>query len=75
MDANLAAGQFATGSMGPKVDAALRFARAGGTSIIANLLDLEEALAGERGTLIAPACAPACEPAGEPADLVTGRSL
>jgi carbamate kinase len=55
MDDSLAAGQFATGSMGPKVDAALRFARAGGTSIIANLVDLEAALAGERGTLVAPA--------------------
>jgi carbamate kinase len=55
MDDNLASGQFAAGSMGPKVDAALRFARTGGTSIIANLLDLEAALAGERGTLIASA--------------------
>jgi carbamate kinase len=55
MAASLAAGQFASGSMGPKVDAALRFVRTGGTSIIANLFDLEAALAGERGTRIGPA--------------------
>jgi len=52
MEAHLAGGQFKAGSMGPKVDASLRFARGGGTSIIANLLDLEAALAGKTGTRI-----------------------
>jgi carbamate kinase len=52
MEKYLAEGQFKAGSMGPKVDAALRFARGGGRSIIANLLDLEEALAGLKGTCI-----------------------
>jgi carbamate kinase len=52
MEASLAAGHFAAGSMGPKVDAALRFARTGGTAIIANLLDLAAALSGEGGTRI-----------------------
>lgn len=52
MEDNLAAGHFAAGSMGPKVDAALRFARAGGTAIIANLLELAAALAGEGGTRV-----------------------
>ncbi|NNM46545.1 carbamate kinase [Knoellia koreensis] len=32
-----ASGEFASGSMGPKVEAALRFARAGGTSVITAL--------------------------------------
>ncbi len=40
--------------MGPKVEACLRFARAGGTAIIANLLDVEPALRGETGTRIVP---------------------
>ncbi len=47
-----AEGHFKAGSMGPKVEACLRFARSGGTSIIANLLDVEPALRGETGTRI-----------------------
>jgi len=47
-----AEGHFKAGSMGPKVKACLRFARAGGTAIIANLLDVEPALRGETGTRI-----------------------
>lgn len=47
-------GHFKAGSMGPKVNAALRFARCGGTSIIAALLDLGPALRGETGTWILP---------------------
>jgi carbamate kinase len=47
-----AQGHFKAGSMGPKVEACLRFARAGGTAIIANLLDVEPALRGETGTRI-----------------------
>ena len=47
-------GHFKAGSMGPKIEACLRFARAGGTAIIANLLDVEPALRGETGTRIVP---------------------
>jgi carbamate kinase len=47
-------GHFKAGSMGPKVEAALRFARAGGTSIIAGLLDALHALEGTSGTWIVP---------------------
>lgn len=49
-----AEGQFKAGSMGPKVEACLRFARSGGVGIIANLLDVEEALRGEAGTWVVP---------------------
>ncbi len=52
MSRHAAAGHFKAGSMGPKVEACLRFARAGGTAIIANLLDVEPALRGETGTRI-----------------------
>jgi carbamate kinase len=51
-------GHFKAGSMGPKVEAALRFARAGGTSIIAGLLDALHALDGTSGTWIVPNVAP-----------------
>jgi len=40
--------------MGPKVEACVRFARAGGVGIIANLLDVEPALAGQAGTWVVP---------------------
>ena len=49
----LAAMSFAAGSMGPKVDAACRFARATGRrAAIGALADLEAILAGEAGTTI-----------------------
>ncbi len=50
----LAEGQFAAGSMGPKVDAALRFAEGGpGRRAVITRLDLAlQGLAGERGTEI-----------------------
>ena len=48
------AGHFRAGSIGPKVEAALRFARAGGASIIASLLDSLHALNGTAGTWIMP---------------------
>jgi len=54
MAAYAEAGHFKAGSMGPKVDAAIRFARAGGTAIIAELLDALPALKGEAGTWITP---------------------
>ncbi len=52
MARHAAEGHFKAGSMGPKVEACLRFARTGGTAIIANLLDVEPALRGETGTRI-----------------------
>jgi carbamate kinase len=46
-----AAGHFSEGSMGPKVEAVLRFVEAGGDSaVIAKLEDAAAAIAGERGT-------------------------
>ncbi len=49
----LAAGQFAQGSMKPKVEAALNFLKAGGRrAIIAGLFDLRLALEGKTGTHI-----------------------
>jgi len=48
-----AAGHFAEGSMGPKVEAALRFVEGGGTrAVIAELGDATRAVAGECGTQI-----------------------
>ncbi len=46
------AGSFAAGSMLPKVDAALRFAERGGTSIITSLEEAPFAIAQHRGTWI-----------------------
>ncbi len=46
-------GNFARGSMGPKVEAAIRFLRNGGKrAVIANLRDLEKATKGSAGTQI-----------------------
>jgi carbamate kinase len=46
-------GQFASGSMGPKVEAALRFVRAGGELAVITALDrIAEALSGEVGTVV-----------------------
>jgi len=39
-----AAGHFASGSMGPKVEAACRFAEAGGTSVITSLENISDAV-------------------------------
>ncbi len=47
-----AAGQFASGSMGPKVDAAMRFAESGGRSIITSLEHITDAVEREFGTVI-----------------------
>lgn len=47
-------GQFASGSMGPKVDAAIRFARSGGTAIITSLHRIADALNGDVGTVVVP---------------------
>lgn len=45
-------GHFAPGSMLPKVEAAMSFARAGGTAIIASLENAAAALRGESGTRV-----------------------
>jgi carbamate kinase len=54
MRALAAAGHFKAGSMGPKVEACLRFAESGGEAVIASLTEVEEALAGSAGTHILP---------------------
>lgn len=52
--AHAAAGQFARGSMGPKVDAALRFVEGGGSrSVITSLEHIADAVAGDdAGTVV-----------------------
>jgi carbamate kinase len=48
-----AAGHFAGGSMGPKVEAALRFVEQGGDrSVITSLENIGAAVAGEAGTVV-----------------------
>jgi glutamate 5-kinase len=47
-----AAGHFKAGSMGPKVNACMRFVEAGGTAVIASLTEVAAAMAGEAGTRI-----------------------
>ena len=47
-----AEGHFAGGSMGPKVDAACRFAEAGGRAVITSLHRIADALAGTAGTIV-----------------------
>jgi carbamate kinase len=47
------AGHFASGSMGPKVEAALRFVEGGGTrSVITSLQRIREAVRGSAGTIV-----------------------
>lgn len=45
-------GQFAKGSMGPKVEAAMAFAKTGGKSYICSLDKADKSLKGESGTII-----------------------
>ena len=55
MQAYAAGGQFATGSMGPKVDAATRFVAGGGPrSVITSLTHITDAVEGSFGTVIEP---------------------
>ncbi len=55
-----AQGEFASGSMGPKVEAAMRFVRAGGSrSVITSLDQIAAAIDGEVGTIIERRSAPA----------------
>ena len=52
---HLADGQFASGSMGPKVEAACRFVEHGGQhAVITELDQILEAVAGRAGTLVVP---------------------
>lgn len=51
-----AEGHFASGSMGPKVDAACRFVENGGRhAVISNLENILDAVAGTAGTVVVPA--------------------
>ena len=52
MERYAAAGQFASGSMGPRVEAALQFARIGGRSIITSLHRIVDAVDHAFGTVI-----------------------
>jgi carbamate kinase len=52
LQALLDAGEFAGGSMGPKVQAALQFARDGGRSVITSLERLREGVEGSAGTRV-----------------------
>ncbi|SDI60641.1 carbamate kinase [Natribacillus halophilus] len=54
LEAYIKNGHFSKGSMGPKVEAALQFAKTGGTSIICALDQAEEALQGKTGTIVKP---------------------
>ncbi len=50
-----AEGHFASGSMGPKVDAACRFVEAGGTrAVITDLAHITQAVTGDGGTVVVP---------------------
>ncbi|WP_270886305.1 carbamate kinase [Pedococcus sp. 5OH_020] len=64
-----AAGHFASGSMGPKVEAALRFVRSGGArSVITALHRIAESLEGDVGTIVeaAPPSTPPDPPPRDP---------
>ncbi|HQA13902.1 MAG TPA: carbamate kinase, partial [Ornithinibacter sp.] len=53
--AHAADGQFASGSMGPKVDAAIRFVAGGGPrSVITSLTHITDAVEGSFGTVVDP---------------------
>ena len=55
MRGHAAAGQFASGSMGPKVEAATRFVEGGGPrSVITSLTHITDAVEGGFGTVIEP---------------------
>jgi len=54
MRAHAAEGHFKAGSMGPKVEACLRFVDSGGEAVVASLKEVTAALAGEAGTHIVP---------------------
>ena len=52
---HLAAGQFPVGSMGPKIEAAIQFVRAGGREVlITDVEHVREAISGNDGTVVTP---------------------
>ncbi|MEO6323299.1 MAG: carbamate kinase [Thermoanaerobaculia bacterium] len=58
-------GQFPAGSMGPKVDASIRFVEAGGSAVlITDARHIKEALLGNSGTFIRPDPSPPARGAG-----------
>jgi carbamate kinase len=67
------AGHFASGSMGPKVEAALRFVRSGGRrAVITALARIADAVEGRVGTVVENPVA-AGEPADRPDPALSGR--
>ena len=57
--AELSAGEYAEGSMGPKVKAACRFVeQTGGTAAIGSITEIEALLHGDAGTTVTPAAVP-----------------
>ena len=59
-------GHFASGSMGPKVEAACRFVEQGGTrAVITDLANILDAVAGETGTVVVPTTAEPVETRGD----------
>jgi carbamate kinase len=54
--------RFAAGSMGPKVEAVIRFAERGGTGVITSLPHISDAVAGRAGTRVVPDAATARSP-------------
>ena len=76
MRAYAAEGHFRAGSMGPKVEACLRFVDAGGESVIASLVDVGPAMAGKAGTHIVPdaPAKDAAEPEAATAPEAAGRT-
>jgi carbamate kinase len=65
MEGYAAAGHFKAGSMGPKVQACLRFVRGGGTAIIGSLTEVVQDMRGEAGTRIVPDAAAKKRPAAK----------
>ena len=67
------AGHFASGSMGPKVEAALRFVRSGGRrAVITDLARIADAVEGDVGTIVENPTA-AGAPADRPDPALSGR--
>ena len=55
MQTHFAAGHFPPGNMGPKIESALRFLRAGGKEVVITSYDhLCDAVAGRAGTHVVP---------------------
>lgn len=71
----MAEGQFPPGSMGPKIDSAMRFAaQSGKAAVITDLAHAFEALAGQTGTRVVPD-APPVEEHGERISAATAQQI